>query len=244
MWKRFGLSAALLTLALASAPARPEPGSLAIGAFSQLKPGGTFGDWQPLTFKKIERHTSYTLISDAGVTVIKAQAQASASGLIRNQAIDLKQFPILQWRWKVANILQKADPAQKRGDDYPARIYITFAFDRSKLSAGERFKYGTAKLLYGEYPPLAAINYIWEGKIPVGTVLPNAYTERVKMIVVQSGAAQLNQWLDMRRNVYQDYKQAFGSEPPLVSGIAIMTDTDNTGESATAYYGDLLFRAP
>jgi Protein of unknown function (DUF3047) len=243
MQARLRGAAALLALALTSSAAWGAD-SIAIGAFSRLQPGAALGDWRPLTFKKIERHTIYTVVKDDGVSVVKAQSQASASGLVRNQTIDLKQFPILQWRWKVANILRKADPTQKRGDDYPARIYITFAVDRSKLSAVERFKYAAARLFYGEYPPLAAISYIWESKTPIGTVLPNAYTERVKMIVVQSGAEKLNQWLDMRRDVYEDYKQAFGGEPPLVSGVAIMTDTDNTGESATAYYGDLLFLGP
>lgn len=241
---RAGMVASLTAAMLATAPAWSAQGNMAVGAFSRLTPGEALNDWQPLTFKKIERHTSYRLVSDNGITVVKAQAQASASGLIRNLSIDLKQFPILSWRWKIENIVQKADPATKSGDDYPARIYITFAFDRSKLSAGERLKYGAAKLLYGEYPPLAAINYIWDGKTPLGTILPNAYTARVKMIVVQSGADKLNQWIEVERNVYDDYKQAFGTEPPLVSGIAIMTDTDNTNESATAYYGDLWLRAP
>ena len=54
--------------------------------------------------------------------------------------------------------------------------------------------------------------------------------------------ARLNQWLNEERNVYEDYKKAFGEEPSMISGIAIMTDTDNTGESATAYYGDILFK--
>lgn len=241
---RLQANLALLLISLFSASASAAQNSLLIGAFSQLKPGDAPLPWQPLTFKKIERHTSYTLVDDGGVTVVKAQADASASGLVRNQAIDLKQFPILQWRWKVSNILHKSDPTQKRGDDYPARIYITFALDRSKLSTSERIKYGAAKLFYGEYPPLAAINYVWDSKTPEGTMLPNAYTDRVKMIVVQSGADKLNQWVALQRNVYEDYKTAFGSEPPLVSGVAIMTDTDNTGESATSYYGDLLLRAP
>jgi hypothetical protein len=235
---------ALLLPALLALPVNAAQNSVLIGAFSQLKPGEALSPWQPLTFKKIERHTRYTLVEDGGVTVVRAQAEASASGLLRNQSIDLKQFPILEWRWKIASILQKSDPALKSGDDYPARIYITFAFDRSKLSTGERIKYGAAKLIYGEYPPLAAINYVWDSKTPVGTVLPNAYTDRVKMIVVQSGSDKLNQWVAMQRNVYEDYKAAFGTEPPLVSGVAIMTDTDNTGENATAYYGDLVLRSP
>jgi hypothetical protein len=238
------LQAGVAALALALPPLAAASESLSIGAFSQLKPGTAITGWQPLTFKKIERHTQYTLVDDAGVTVVMAESNDSASGLVRNQSIDLKQFPILAWRWKVSKVLAKADPKLKGGDDYPARIYITFAFDRSKLSVGERIKYGTAKLLYGEYPPLAAINYIADGKTPEGSMLPNAYTQRVKMIVVQSGAGKLNEWVELRRNVYEDYKRAFGDEPPLVSGVAIMTDTDNTGDEVTAYYGDLEFRAP
>jgi hypothetical protein len=97
------------------------------------------------------------------------------------------------------------------------------------------------KLLYGEYPPLAAINYIWESKAPVGTMVPNPYTDRVMMFVVESGSAKLHQWVNEERNVYEDYKKAFGEEPPMISGVAIMTDTDNTGESAIAYYGNILF---
>jgi hypothetical protein len=62
------------------------------------------------------------------------------------------------------------------------------------------------------------------------------------MIVVESGETNLNQWLNEERNLYEDYKKAFDEEPPMISGVAIMTDTDNTGESATAYYGDILFK--
>ena len=174
--------------------------------------------------------------------VIKAVAEASASGLTREIKINPKEYPIIQWRWKVSNILKKGNVHRKEGDDYPARIYITFEYDPSKLSFFEKVKYKTIKLLYGQYPPLGAINYIWESKAPIGTVVPNPYTDRVKMIVVESGEAKLNQWVNEERNVYVDYKKAFGEESPMISGIAIMTDTDNTGESATAYYGDIVFK--
>ena len=91
-------------------------------------------------------------------------------------------------------------------------------------------------------PPLAAINYIWESTTPKGTIVPNPYAEQVKMIVVESGRVLINQWVNEERNVYEDYRKAFGEEPPMVSGVAIMTDTDNTGESAIAYYGDIVFK--
>ena len=103
----------------------------------------------------------------------------------------------------------------------------------------ERARYGAARLLYGEYPPHSGLNYIWENKAPVGTIVSNPFIARVKMIVVESGAARLNQWLRYERNIVDDYRKAFGEDPPAISGIAIMTDTDNTGESAVAWYGNI-----
>lgn len=216
---------------------------LEVGKFSAAAEGSGLPDgWKPLTFKKIEKHTTYQLVKDGGVTVVKAVSEASASGLTREIKINLKEYPVVQWRWKVTNVLKKGDVTRKEGDDYPARIYITFAYDAGKVGFFDKAKYETARLLYGQYPPIGAINYIWESKAPKGTVVPNTYAEEVKMIVVESGTAGLNQWMTEERNVYEDYKKAFGEEPPMISGVAIMTDTDNTGESATAYYGDIVFR--
>jgi len=198
--------------------------------------------WKPLTFKKIERHTTYKLVKDNNTVVVKAVAEASASGLTREIKINPKEYPVVQWRWKVSNILKKGDVRTKAGDDYPARIYITFEFDASKLGFFEKVKYEAVRILYGQYPPLGAINYIWESKAPIGTIVPNPYTDRVIMFVVESGPSKLKQWVNEERNIFEDYKKAFGQEPPMISGIAIMTDTDNTGESATAYYGDILFK--
>ncbi len=214
-----------------------------VGRFSATTAGQGLPDgWKPLTFKKIEKHTTYTLVKEDDAVVVKAVAEASASGLTRETKINPKEYPIVQWRWKIMNILKKGDVHKKEGDDYPARIYITFEYDASKLSFFEKKKYQAIRLLYGEYPPLAAINYIWESKAPIGTMVPNPYTDRVMMFVVESGSAKLDQWINEERNVYEDYKKAFGEEPPMISGVAIMTDTDNTGESATAYYGDILFK--
>lgn len=214
-----------------------------VGKFSAAPVEDTLPpDWKPLTFKKIERHTIYKLVKENDVVVIKALAEASASGLTREIKINSKEYPIVQWRWRVNNILKKGDVHKKEGDDYPARIYITFEYDPSKLGFFEKAKYEAVKLLYGQYPPQGAINYIWESKAPLGTIVPNPYTDRVKMIVVESGESKLHQWVIEERNIYEDYKKAFGEEPPMISGIAIMTDTDNTGEIATTYYGDILFK--
>jgi hypothetical protein len=231
------------SLAISSIVSPQSESIIEVGKFSAAEPGTLLpSGWKPLTFKKIERHTLYALVKDDGTVVVKAVSEASASGLMREIKINPKEYPIVQWRWKVSNILRKGDVYRKDGDDYPARLYVTFEYDPGKLSFSERFKYKAIRLFYGEYPPLAAINYIWESHAPLGTMVPNPYTDRIMMIVVESGADKRNQWVSEERNVSEDYKRAFGEEPPMISGVAIMTDTDNTRESATAYYGDIFFK--
>ena len=236
----FGLS--FLVLSFSTAYAQPGP-AVEAGKFSSAEPGvSPPPGWKPLTFKNIEKHTVYSLVKDGDTVVVKAESRASASGLIREIRIDPKEYPLVRWRWKVENILKKGDVRKKEGDDYPARIYITFEYDPEKLSFSDRVKFGLGKAFYGQYPPLAALNYIWESRAAKGTLLPNPFTDRVMMFVVESGEEKLGQWVSEERNIYQDYKKAFGEEPPVISGVAIMTDTDNTGESAVAFYGDIVFR--
>jgi hypothetical protein len=196
--------------------------------------------WQPLTFKKIPMQTHYELVKDGDVTVVKASSKSSASGLVRKVSLDLKEYPFINWRWKVDNLIQKSDATRKAGDDYSARIYITFAYEPGRVGTFKKLKYKLGRKLFGDIP-VAAINYIWEPRLPVDTVIDNPYTSFAKMIVIESGDTNVGHWQAERRNVYQDYLLAFGEEPPQVNGVAIMTDTDNTGEQVTAYYGDIYF---
>jgi hypothetical protein len=219
------------------------PAILEVGKFSAAPEGESLPEgWKPLTFPKIDRHTVYMLVKDEGTSAVKATSKASASGLTRQIKINPKEYPIISWRWKVTSVLKNGDVTKKEGDDYPARIYITFEYDSTKVGFFEKAKFGTYKLLYGQYPPIGALNYIWESKAPKGTIVSNPFTARAKMIIVESGSALLNQWLSEERDLYDDYKKAFGEEPPMLSGVAIMTDTDNTGEATIAYYGDIVFK--
>lgn len=197
-----------------------------------------------LTFKKIERHTQYDVIKDQAISVVRAVSEAGASGLTKAVTIDPREYPIVRWRWKIENVLNKSDVSRKEGDDYPARLYITFAYEPDRVSFGKKLKYKAGQALFGDIP-IAALNYIWDSKSPVGTVVDNAFTSFAKMIVVESGARRIGSWIEEERNVYQDYLSAFAEEPPAINGIAIMTDTDNTKERAVAFYGDIEFvRAP
>lgn len=212
-------------------------GMSATNGAAQVLPDG----WQPLTFKGIERHTRYELETGGEGVVIKAVSQQSASGLVRPLSISPREYPVIEWRWKIENILQKGDVTRKSGDDYPARIYITFSFDPETADYLERMRYRAARLIYGPDVPYRAITYIWDSNSDVGERVANAYTDRVVMYVVESGDEKLQRWITERRNVYDDYRQAFGEEPYRITGVAIMTDTDNTQESATAWYGDIIF---
>ncbi len=232
------LCALLLVAFQAHAQDRIEAGTFSAASEGAELPEG----WEPLHFKKIPAHTDYSLVKNSGAVVVKAISVASASGLTRNVSIDPKQYPIIEWRWKVDNIIQKSDVTRKDGDDYAARIYITFAYEPGKVSLGRKIKYKAARALFGDVP-IGALSYIWENKSEIGTLAPNPYTDFVRMIVVENGDSPVDAWRTGQRNVYEDYKRAFGEEPPMISGIAIMTDTDNTGESATAYYGDIVFKS-
>jgi hypothetical protein len=213
-----------------------------IGRFSSAKSGEILpSGWKPLLFRNISKHTAYSIIEDNGSAVLMAVAEASASGLIREIKINPAEYPVVRWKWKVGNVLKKGDVGRKEGDDYPARLYIAFEYDPGKSGFFEKSKYETVRLIYGQYPPHAVINYIWESSTPVGAMVPNPYTNRTMMFVVESGGEKLNKWVEEERNVYEDYRRAFGGEPPMISGVAVMTDTDNTGETAKAYFGDIVF---
>ena len=224
-----------------SAWAQSAP-SIDVGTFSADQPGQGFPHgWTPLTFKKIPKHTEYSLVKDGEQVVVRATSDASASGLTKEVAINPKDYPIVRWRWKVENLLQHSDVSRKDGDDYPARLYITFAYDPGHVSFGRKLKYKAGRALFGDIP-IGALNYIWETKTLVGTIVENAYTDFAQMIVVESGLSKVGMWVEEERNIYEDYKKAFGEEPSLINGVAIMSDTDNTKERAVAFYGDIEFR--
>ncbi len=210
-----------------------------VGIFSTKNTGEEISGWKEMNFRGITP-TEYKLYDYDGKTVVKAISNNSSSGLIKEVEIDLKEFPILNWEWKVTGIFEDGDVFKKSGDDYPARIYLVFDYDIKNLSRGKRNQIRLLRTFYGQVPT-RAINYIYESRAEVGTIVENPYTDLVTMVVVDSGTDSLNEWQSYSRNVYEDYLEIFGEEPPKVIGVAIMTDSDDTGESTTTYFGDIYF---
>ena len=219
----------------------PSPAVLSVGAFSQYAPSDIPPpDWEKVTFSNIENRTTYRLVRQDGNTVIKAQSRFAASGMIRNLDFDAAQYPWLTWRWKIERVLDQGDLRIKTGDDYAARLYVAFKFDPQKASLWERMLHAMASTRAGKELPGTVLTYIWANKAPQGTAVDNPYTAQAKMIALRSGNQEAGHWKTEKRNIADDYLKLFGDPPPPCMGIGIMTDTDNTGESTTAYYGDII----
>jgi DUF3047 family protein len=159
--------------------------------------------------------TSYTLENGA----LKAHSVRAASGKVRKISVDARKYPKLTWSWRVEHSLKHEDIKSKNGDDFAARVYVLFP-----------------RTFFWR---MRAINYVWAAKMPKGSDAPSPYTGNSVIVAVQSGDEKAGQWVFEERNIYEDYKRIFGEEPPQVGGIAIMTDTDNTRDEATAWYGDI-----
>jgi hypothetical protein len=247
--KAGSLAATALTLLAAGcagvadrAPAPPTPS--AVSRFSANPPGaGTPRGWEIWRLSRFKKPTRYELVSEGGRTVVAASADASASGLVHRLKLDPRSHPLLSWRWKVEALIARADNTRRRTEDSPVRVMVSFDGDLERLPLDERLFFDNIRVLTGQRLPYATLMYIWENRVPSGTVIPNRHTSRIRMIVAGSGRNGVGAWQDLTRNVYDDYQRAFGEKPGHVTAVGIMTDTDNTGAVARAWYGDIRFRA-
>lgn len=224
-------------------PATPESPAVVSLAFAPAAdPSAPPVGWEPLAFRRVPRPTRYALRREGEGWVLRAESEAGASALYRPVSLDPAVYRVLAWRWRVENLVRGSDPRRREGDDYPARVYVAFRFEPARATLWERAQYGAYRLLYGRYPPRVALNYVWTTTLPESTALDNAYTDRAKIVVVRSGPALVGRWVSEARDVYEDYRRLVGGEPPPIEGVALMTDTDDTGERAVADYADIELR--
>ncbi len=238
-------SALLLFLVIALSASGFAQGILSIPV-SEFDPSQREEDYQDPKWSVLKipgrRMTQYELVEDANGAHIAATSHNSASGLVYAVDIDPRQYSHIEWRWKVDAAIEKGNMRKKKGDDYSARIYLTFEYDPAKLSFFDRTKYLLIKTFTRFEIPLRALNYVWANQVDKGTIAPNPYSDWVYMIAHQSGNDKAGEWQMERRNILEDYRKAFGEEPGKITGVAIMTDSDDTKGSAKGHYGDIVFR--
>ena len=172
--------------------------------------------WESKSFKGV---TDYRIVKENGRSVVKATSHAAASGLVRKIRFDPSIYRYLRWSWKIAHTIRGGDEKSKVGDDYAARVYVIFP--------GRYFW------------QMKAISYIWANKLIKGESVPSVYTANAGMVAVESGDRKAGQWLTEERDLLADYRLLFGTDPQEAEAIAIMTDTDNTGSNAEAWYGEI-----
>lgn len=213
-------------------------------AFSALTPGQTLPvQFRVLTVPKVASNR-FSLVADEDKSVLQVDSEKSAGSLGLPMTTTSKSVNTqVEWRWKVSRLLDKADMATKTGDDFAARVYVFFDVPLQSLPFAERTKLRLARLIAGDDVPTAALCYVWDNSHRVGHTQWSPYTSRVRMIVLQSGAANVGKWMAESRDVAADFREAFGVDAPAVTGVAIGNDSDNTGERVTTWFGDVTMKS-
>src|SRR2546428_1311480 len=216
--------------------ARVEAARFSAGRAGESQPG-----WGRFIVSPFAAKSEYALVESGPGVVLEGRADASASGFYRRIHIDPARHPLIEWRWRVLQTPADLDPRVPAPDDSPARVIVAFHGDATRLDIGERFTLRLYKALTGEKMPYAIIMYSWASDAPVGTITPSIPTDKIQTIVVESGGG-IGEWRELRRNVLEDYRLAFGEEPWDIVGVGVMTDARNTHEKANAQFREISFR--
>lgn len=227
-WLVAAMSCMSASAALPDAGVACQPRSL---AFDDKAAG-----WSPVPLSRLKRDTAYSVAREEGRAVLRAVADRSASLYVAPLKPAQRTPMTINWEWMTDALVPGADNRDKNTEDAPLRVLVAFDGDVATLPEAERKRFSRAKNLARRDIPYAVLMYIWADNVPVGTVIPSAHTSQVKMMVVASGQDGLGQWHSVQRNVADDYKKAYGTEPGPVLGVAAMTDTDNTGTQAVGNY--------
>jgi hypothetical protein len=192
-------------------------------------------NWRALHFPKVSKHSTYEVEPNGEKNILKTESDASASALVHKREFNVYDYPSVRWRWRVNNVYNNVDPEKKSGDDYPIRVYIIFKYNPETAGAMDRAKYGLARKLYGEYPPHSSLNYVWANSTNQKAVIANPYTDKAKLIALKRGNKDVGAWRNEEINILEDYRVAFGIDPPAVASIAIMNDSDDSGQKSVSY---------
>lgn len=205
--------------------------------FASVAPGATAPvRWQhyPLPGKQT---TTYQYEWVDGRHAMQATAKMSASMLRQSMRVAPDQLGVIRFSWKVPQLIAGADLALRETHDSPVRLALAFDGDRSRFSMKNSMLSELALALTGEAMPYATLMYVWCNACPQGEVFSSPRTDRIREIALESGPDQLGHWRHYERDIRADYEKAFGEPPGALLDVGLMTDTDNTRQHTTAWYG-------
>lgn len=190
-------------------------------------PAAAWDGWRPVGLPKQTLPATQFTRAEGGV--LRIEAAGSYGNLVRESP---GAGRTLAWRWRLDQALAAADLRTKTGDDAALKVCALFDLPLAALPFWERQKLRLARALSGEDLPAAVLCYVWDPALPAGTVLPNAYTPRLRWLVLRGQGDALGRWQEERRDLAADFERAFGDEattlPPL-KALAVGADADNTG---------------
>ncbi len=236
----------LVLLILAGCAAQPPSPNetLAASAWaraSQVTGAAPDATWTHQLFGN-RKPTRYTPVQHQGRAALLAQSESGNSTLRLRLAPHGPASGTVAFSWFVPALNPAFDLTERDTSDAVTRVVLIFEGDRATLSRRDHMLSDLAQLVTGEPMPYATLMYVWDPRLPVGSVVYNAHTRRIRKLVVESGPQRLGRWLDYERDIVADFRQAFGEAPGTLTGIGVMTDANNTESSAQAWYGPLTLR--
>ena len=193
-------------------------------------------DWHDVALPGKE-FTRYSWVTKEGRRAIEAQSEQSASMWRMRLNRPAQAVKEVSFSWWVQDLVAQGNVALASREDAPARVLFAFQGDTATLPARTRALYDLAEAITGERPPYATLMYVWDATAPVGTVIVNPRSDRIRKIVIDSGPTELRRWREHRRDLAADFKLAFGEAHGPLAAVAFMTDSDNTSSSARSWYG-------
>lgn len=242
-WRQRAASAAWLVMTCIAGPALAETTGQATPApFSKMAEGAVPAPWRFVNLPN-KSATEFSIASLQGEHVLRVSTHDAYGNLVYPLRKNAAHAMQLGWRWRVDQLVEKADIQKKSGDDAALKLCVSFDFDPSRLRWSERASLRLAAVHSGEKVPAQTLCYIWDNQQPTGTLLSNAFTSRIRFIVLQSGSAHLGHWVSEQRDLAADYARAFGDESPQnmpdVLGLIVAADADNTHGTGLGYMGDI-----
>lgn len=212
-----------------------------IAPFSAAPPGTALPTgWFPVSLP-YGHQSEIRIVPETGGNVLRVHSAHAFGSVAHRLWADPAATPAISWRWKVDHVVQGAELERKGHEDFAARLYVSFDYPEEMLSFGTRAKLAVARSFY-DFVPSAAICYVWDNRHAAGTSAWSPHFDHVRVVVLESGDAKAGQWVEEHRDIEADFRAAFPGwkgRVPQVNGIIVGNDTDQTGEEATAWFGDL-----